>query len=173
MRRSVITVWAVWAALVTGLQVGCKTGRPPAHDMPTVRAADGFYMEFWLLGEDNLALIYRVNGLRALGFGGGADARNRNLSWAGELTGGQYDRLQELLEKDGWYAGNVTSTGEPPQRITRVQLRLAGQSRRYKLRGECAAAGPVRALLDNAARQRFEPELDRLPKAGERRRGGT
>ncbi len=168
MRRNVITVWAVCSVLATGLQVGCKTGRAPVHDLPTVRVADGFYMEYWLLGEDNLALIYRVNGLRALGFGGGADARNRNLNWAGKLTSGQYDRLQELLEQDGWYAGNVTSTGEPRQRITRVQLRWGGKSRRYKLRGECAAAGPVRALLDDAARRRFEPELERLPKAGDR-----
>ena len=157
-----------WAAtwLLAAVAAGCTTGRAPLDERPSVRFAEGFYLEVWILGEDNLAVLYRVNGARELGFGGGVDAFNRNLSWEGELTPGEYERLQELLGEHGWFDGTATSTGEPRKRVTRVRIRRNGRGWRDTLRGVCEDVEPVRQLLDQASRRRLQGDLDRLPEAG-------
>ncbi len=158
------TCAATW--LLAVVAAGCTTGRGPLDERPSVPFTEGFYLELWILGEDNLAVLYRVNGAHELGFGGGADAFNRKLSWEGELTPGEYERLQALLEEHGWFAGTATSTGEPRKRVTRVRVRRNGQGRRYTLRGVSEDADPVWQLLDQASRRRLKPDLDRLPEAG-------
>lgn len=156
-------------AVVLGIlaAAGCGRHEAPAFDAPQVSFAGDFYLELWILGEDNLAVIYRVNGDRVLGWGGGRDAVSRRVSWTGVLDPQRYDRLRVLLEQEGWLAGGVESSGAPRKRITRVSLRWDGRSRRYSLRGECPAVEPLAALLDEACRKRLEPELESLPQAGE------
>ncbi len=157
---------AVIAASVVAIVAGC-VGKSPGLDRPEVVFAEGFYLELWILGQDRYATLYRVNGARRLGFGGGPDAFNRRINWAGTLTDEQYAELQDLLERHGWFAGTVSSPGEPAERITRVQLRWPGGSRRFKVIGDSADIEPVRELLDGAARQRLRRDLDRLPEAGD------
>ncbi len=159
-RRAAVT----WLLAVLG---GCTGGQPPLDERPAVSFAEGFYLELWVIGEDNLAVLYRVNGERELGFGGGPDAFNRSLSWEGELTPDEYERLQQLLEEHGWFAGNATSTGDPRQRVTRARVRGKGKDRRYTLRGVCEDVQPILQLLDHASRRRLVRELDRLPVAGD------
>ncbi len=157
------------AALALAVCTGCSVpGSSPRVDRPEVFFADGFLLELRLRGLDNYAALYRVNGARRLGFGGGADASNRELSWTGSLSDEQYDRLQALLRQHGWFDGLVASTGEPPQRVARIELRWSGGRRRFKVTGHSPDVEPVRQLLDDAARRRFEPALENLPRPGER-----
>ena len=160
------TVTVIAAAVFWAIVAGCA-GKSPGLDRPEVVFADGFYLELWILGQDRYAVMYRVNGAHRLGFGGGADAFNRRISWVGTLTDEQYAELQVLLERHGWFAGTVSTQGEPHERITRVRLRWPGGSRRFKVTGDSADIDPVRELLDGVARQRLQRDLDRLPEAGD------
>lgn len=160
------TVAVIAAVVVCASGVGCA-GKAPGLDRPEVVFAEGFYLELWILGQDRYATLYRVNGARRLGFGGGADAFNRRINWVGVLTDEQYAELQDLLELHGWFAGTASSPGEPPERITRVRLQWPGGSRRFKVTGDSADIESVRELLDGAARQRLRRDLDRLPEAGD------
>ena len=162
--------WPVIAMAGLGLTVavnaGCA-GAGPKPRRPDVRIADGFWLELWILGEDNYAVLYRVNGAKALGFGGGAIAFNRELSWEGTLEQVEYDRLQELLRQHGWFDGTIDSTGEARQRVSRIRLRWPGGSRRVKVTGDSPDVEPVLQLLDRAARRRFDDDLEILPQPGE------
>ena len=157
------------AALALAVCTGCSVpGSSPRVDRPEVLFADGFLLELRLQGLDNYAALYRVNGARRLGFGGGVDASNRELSWTGSLSDEQYGRLQALLRQHGWFDGLAASTGEPRQRVAWIKLRWPGGRRRFKVTGNSPDVEPVRQLLDDAARRRLEPALENLPRPGER-----
>lgn len=164
-----MTMRLVLGVLVIALSAAGCAGSAPGADQPEVNIAGGFYLELWVLGEENYATLYRVNGARELGFGGGRDAFNRNINWVGELPETQYSELQGLLDRHGWFAGTVESTGIPKERISRIELTWPGGSRRFKVKGDSPGIEPVQRLLDDAARQRLRKDLDRLPQAGEER----
>ena len=157
---------ATVAAIAAAVVAGCA-GKAPNFDKLEVLSAEGFYLELWIHGQERYVTLYRVNGAHRIGFGGGADAFNQRISWVGTLTDEQYAELQDLLERHGWFAGNVSSQGEPPDRITRVQLQWPGGNRRFKVTGDSADIEPIRELLDAVALQRLHRDLDRLPEAGE------
>ncbi len=161
------TAAVIAAAFVTAMAAGCAGKSPSLR--PDVVIADGFYLELWILGQESYATLYRVNGSRKLGFGGGSDAFNRRISWVGTLTVEQYDELQDLLEQHGWFAGTVSTTGDPPERVTRVRLRWPNGSRQFKVKGDSQDIEPVRQMLSDAARQRLRRDLEQLPEAGEER----
>ncbi len=143
-------------ALAAVALCGCN-GAPPRFDDPAVRNRGGFYLELWVLGEENLAALYRVNGLGQIGFGGGVAARNYKLTWTGTITPEVLDELRGLLQGHGWFAGEVASVPEPRRRINRIELRWDGERRRMKVRGASPAVEPVRIFLDKASRSRLEP----------------
>lgn len=145
---------------------GCRGAGPSAKAVPTVNMAGGFYLELQILGRENFAVLYRVNGKRQLGFGGGLDAVNQTISWAGRLTEQEYSDLHEQLEINGWFAGTVTSTGQPPKRVTRFNLYWPGGHRRFKGKGESSQVEPVEALLSQASRRRLDKDLQLLPEPG-------
>jgi hypothetical protein len=154
----------IWLTLA--VVAGCDSpDRPPLWNRPVIEFTDGFYLELWILGEQNYAVIYRVNGQKRLGWGGGRDGVNRSLVWAGDMTDEQYDGLQGLLAEHGWFDKSITSSGEPKQRVTRITLRWRGGSRRYTLNGRSDDIEPVEALLKEVARQRLEIDLDTLPES--------
>jgi hypothetical protein len=159
---------ATVAVIAAALVAGCA-GKPPDFDKLEILSAEGFYLELWIHGQERYVTLYRVNGAHRIGFGGGADAFNKNISWVGTLTDDQYAELQRLLELHGWFAGTVSKNGEPPERVTRVQLQWPGGSRRFKVTGHNADIEPIRKLLDGVARQRLHRDLNRLPEAGEER----
>lgn len=163
MRRRAATTLLV---LILG---GCATGSAPDLERPTVTIADGFFLELWVQGEGNYAVLYRVNGARRLGYGGGLDAINRQLSWTGELTPEELDRLDELLEEHGWYEGKVESTGKPPKHVSRINLRSPRGHRRFKVKGRSSDVTPIEKLLEEASMRRLKRDLDVLPEAGEQR----
>jgi hypothetical protein len=152
---------AAWAALAA-VTAGC--GTDPAS---TTR---GLSLEVWLRGEQNLAILYRVETDGTIGFGGGVDGRSRRVTWSGPLTDEEIDRLWALLRANGWFSGNVkaASTGEPRQREYRIRLRWPEGNRRYKIRGANPRVAPVEALLNEASRRRLGTELERLPRPGGR-----
>ncbi len=132
----------LWAAAVA--PAACA-GSAPVRTRPKVSIAGGFFLELLIRGADNYAVIYRVNGDRKLGFGGGADAVNR--------------RLRNLLDRHGWFDGAIEETGEPPQRRTRIHLRGPDGSRRHRIRGRNPGVDAVADLLDHASRRRLEREI--------------
>ena len=163
--RTMAVVVTLALAVVTGCSI---PGSSPRVDRPEVHLADGFLLELKLQGLDNYAALYRVNGARRLGFGGGAAATKSQLSWTGSLSLEQYDRLQALLRQHGWFDADVASTGEPPQQVARIALRWPGGRRRFKVTGFSLDVEPVRQLLDDAARSRFQPALENLLQPDER-----
>ena len=146
---------------------GCK-GSAPTTGVPDVMMADGFYLELSVRNEENYAVFYKVNGAQRLGFGGGRDAMNRQLSWIGALTNEEFERLFELLERNGWFAGTVESTGEPRKNVARATLVWKGGRKRFKRTGRSAQIEPVEKLLADAARRRLDRDLEALPAAGPR-----
>lgn len=159
---------ATLAVIAAAVVAGCA-GKAPDFDKLEVLSAEGFYLELWIHGQEQYVTLYRVNGEHRIGFGGGAEAFNKRISWVGTITDEQYAELQDLLERHGWFAGTVSTQGDPPERVTRVQLRWPGGSRRFKVTGDNTDIEPIRKLLDAAARQRLHRDLNRLPEAGEER----
>ncbi len=132
----------------------------------------GFKLELRVHGEANLAVLYRVSEDGTIGYGGGADARNRTITWTGQMTPGEIDELRALLQKHGWFRGAPRSTGEPRKRVSRIKLSHDGRRHSYKVRGRSPDITPVEELLDRVARRRFERFLESLPKAPTRPREG-
>ncbi len=128
----------------------------------------GLKLELLVHGEANLAVLYRVSEDGMIGYGGGADARNRTITWTGQMTAGEIDELRALLHQHGWFGGAPRSTGEPKERVSRIKLSHAGRSHSYKVRGRSPDVTPIEQLLDRVARRRFERFLESLPKAGTR-----
>ncbi len=126
----------------------------------------GIKLELLVHGEANLAVLYRVSEDGMIGYGGGADARNRTITWTGQMTPGEIDELRALLQQHGWFDGAPRSTGEPQERVSRIKLSHAGRSNSYKVRGRIPDVTPIEQLLDRVARRRFERFLESLPKAG-------
>jgi hypothetical protein len=145
--------------LVAAVLAGC-VGRPGLD--PGSRT-QGVELDLWLRGEENLAIYYEVAQEGTIGFGGGADGRQRRISWTGPLTDDEIERLRELLQRDGWYTGDVVATGEPRKREVRIHLCWPGGGKRYKLRGESPDIAPVLDLLEEASRRRLEGTLRELP----------
>lgn len=164
MKLLTVAVTAALAAVCAGCSM---PGSSPRVDRPEVLFADGFLLELRLQGVDNYAVLYRVNGAGRLGFGGGAAATSSRLTWTGSLSPEQYDRLQALLRQHGWFDGLVASTGEPRRQVARIALRWPGGRRRFTVTGDSPDVEPVRQLLDDAARQRFQPVLESRPRPGE------
>ena len=115
-------------------------------------------------------MLYRVSADGTIGYGGGADARNRTITWTGQMTPGEIDELRALLQQHGWFRGAPRSTGEPKERVSRIKLSHAGRSHSYKVRGRSPDVTPVEKLLDRVARRRLERFLESLPKAETRPR---
>ncbi len=132
----------------------------------------GIKLELRVHGEANLAVLYRVSEDGTIGYGGGADARNRTITWTGQMTPGEIDELRALLQKHGWFRGAPRSTGEPRKRVSRIKLSHDGRRHSYKVRGRSPDITPVEELLDRVARRRFERFLESLPKAPTRPREG-
>ncbi len=130
----------------------------------------GIKLELLVQGEANLAVLYRVSEDGTIGYGGGADARNRTITWTGQMTPGEIDELRALLQQHGWFRGAPRSTGEPQERVSRIKLSHAGRSHSYKVRGSSPEVTPIEQLLDRVARRRFERFLESLPKAATRPR---
>ncbi len=153
---------APWLALAAAAQVACH-GAPPAAAPQEIYYEGGLYLEVKTVGEANLAVLYRANGRRQIGFGGGMDAFEGRLSWVGELTEAEMERLVALLEQHGWYAGGVTGTGAPKETVTRVDLRWKDGHRRFKVRGRSDDVEPIESLLAEVSRRRLLGELEALP----------
>lgn len=104
-------------------------------------------------------------------FAGGRDAISRREGWVGQLTPEQATELRSILDRDGWFAGTVTSSGEPRSRIFRVTI-LGGPDgrRRYDLRGASPEAVRLETFLEGVSRDRFGDFMQRLPEAGDRPR---
>ena len=149
-------------AAATGLAACSLGGGDPGS------ATGGLALELRLRGEGNLAALYRVEPDGTIGFGGGADARNRRTTWTGTMTPGEIAELRELLEKHGWFEGGPASTGDPPQRVCHIKLTWPQGRRHYKVKGASADVTAVYELLDRVARRRLDPVLEMLPKASTR-----
>ncbi|MHC4209819.1 MAG: hypothetical protein ACYTE6_06830 [Planctomycetota bacterium] len=169
MRRRGAWVWPVGTVLAA-VMAGCSvlSGADPAS------ATRGLSLELWLRGEENLAVLYRVEPAGTIGFGGGADARNQRITWTGPLTAEEIDRLWALLQEHGWFSGDLkaASTGEPRQRQYRIRMRWPGGSKRYKFRGENPQVTPVETLLGQASRRRLGGFLETFPRPGAQKGSG-
>jgi hypothetical protein len=131
-------------------------------------------MEVWLRGQENFMVLYRVDTDGTIAFGGGADARNRNVTWTGTLTGDEIDRLWALLEQHGWLSGDVkaASTGKPKDIEARIKVWWPGGSKHYRLRGENPQVTPVAEVLGEASRRRLGGDLQTLPRPSRESPGG-
>ena len=141
------------AALLLG---GCQGGDSAAT------VTGGLSLEMHVVGEQNLSVFYRVDENGMLGFGGGVDARERNVSWTGPMTEEEIERLRELVREHGWYDRKPTSTGEPEQRVYRIAFRSPEGSRRFTVRGASPDITPIENLLSDVSRGRLHPFLDSL-----------
>lgn len=161
------TLFAVAGLLLVLCSCSVRGGRVAAGGPGAVEgrsATGGLKLELLVHGEANLAVLYRVSRDGTIGYGGGADARNRTITWTGQMTPGEIDELHALLQQHGWFDGAPRSTGEPQERVSRIKLRHAGRSYSYKVRGISPDVTPIEQLLDRVARRRFERFLESLPK---------
>ena len=147
--------------LAAAALAGCA-GAPPRLEEPTVQITRDFYVELWVVGEENLAALYRVNQLGQIGFGGGTKARDHVITWVGTISPEQLQQLQALVQEHGWCTEKIPSVPEPRQRVNRIQMQCQGHYRRMTVRGASPDVEPLRAFLDRAARERLEPQMKAL-----------
>jgi hypothetical protein len=169
MKRSVARA-ALLLAAVLAWSGGCSS--PPGADPDSVTR--GLSLEMYAWGEGNFAVFYRVGTNGTLGFGGGVDARVRNVSWTGPLTTDEIDRLWVLLQEHGWFSGavNDATEGDPKERQYRIKVRWPEGGKRYRIKGPNPEVAPVEMLLDTAARRRIDRFLETLPEPSRISGGG-
>jgi hypothetical protein len=139
---------------------GCSAPSRADPDSPT----RGLSLEMEMRGEGNLAVLYRVETDGTIGFGGGADAVQREITWTGPLAAEEIERLWVLLEEHGWLSGDLRTTGEQKRPEYRIRLRWPSGSRRFKVRGANPGVTPVEELLEQAARRRLQGFLGTFPR---------
>jgi len=125
----------------------------------------GLSVDVRVTGEGNLAVRYVVATDGTIGFAGGHRAQvGGSLSWQGELSDEEISALQELLERDGWWARQPTGSAESPARRTRIKLGNDSSRLTYTVRGVDPTVERLVEALDRIARQRLDPILESLPK---------
>lgn len=112
----------------------------------------------------NVRALYIVEKDGSLSFGGGQSAWLERTTWTGPMTDAEITELFGLIEAYGWY-------DEPPgprkgDAMPVYDIRLTGPEGRAKYRvvGPGLGTEEVETLLATAARRRFDPLLQSLPK---------
>lgn len=165
-RREVIRGCALAAVISLGAASGCESlGASRREASPT----GGTSLSLDIRKPDQqIYELYRVTDRGQIEFGGGMAAFNGSTTWTGTLSEQEIERFLVLLAESGWCERKPESD---PTSNTRVQVEAvcASGRRTFSVRGEPESVQRMRAFLDHIARRRFEPELDRLPEATERR----
>ena len=112
--------------------------------------------------------LYRVTRRGEIEFGGGMNAFNDTTTWRGSMTEEQIARFLGLLDEIGWCESGPESDPASSVRV-RIELRCTERRRTISIRGTPESVVRMRNLLDPIARERFGPDLDRLPEASDRR----
>ncbi len=154
----------LWAVIAVGLLTGCSFHGAADPLSPT----GGIAMEMQVAGEGNLAALYRVQPDGKIQFGGGAEARNRRITWTGQMTAREIQQLRELLEQYGWFdtAPTFPRRDMPkPKRSYRLTLSWPGGRWHRRVRGASPQVTEIHDLLEQIARRRLEGHriLEALP----------
>ncbi len=80
------------------------------------------------------------------------------------MTAEEIQQLRDLIAQHGWYDAGPTSTGRPPGRSYRIQLRWPQGRRTFRVIGRSLDVTPIEQLLAQAAGRRHEAFLESLPK---------
>lgn len=160
--RVVMIAWFWFAA---GSLVGCQNTTLAAGS--STSPTGGIALEMYTRGANHEAVYYRIHPDGRLGFAGGFPAHDRVPQWEGDMRAEEIDRLRTLLERDGWWRGEITASGQPTTRRWEIQVVRPENGHRYVLIGEDARLDRLRSFLELVASRRLEPFLETLPKAGD------
>ena len=158
IRRLMRTVCVMLAATLGAF--GCAGGSRVDPQSPT----GGLSLKMLVLTQDNAAAMYRVEPDGTIHFGGGLDARQEKTTWSGPMTAQEIQHLRDLIAQHGWYDAGPASTGRPPGRSYRIQLRWPQGRRTFRIIGRSLDVTPIERLLAHAAGRRHDAFLDTLPK---------
>lgn len=156
--RLMLTVCVTLTATLAPL--GCAGGSRVNPQSPT----GGLSLKMLVLTQDNAAAMYRVEPDGTIHFGGGLDARQEKTTWSGPMTREEIQQLRDLIAQHGWYDAGPASTGRPPGRSYRIQLRWPQGRQTFRVIGRSLDVTPIEQLLAQAAGRRHEAFLETLPK---------
>ncbi|MCH8153460.1 MAG: hypothetical protein IH830_13935 [Planctomycetes bacterium] len=130
----------------------------------------GIALEMLVRGEGHLAALYRVQPDGTIGFGGGTDARNRRVTWTGQMTAQEIEQLRSLLQQHGWFHAvpSSTSSAADAKRSYRIKLSWPQGRWRRHITGISPHITPLHDLLEQIARRRLEEDdaIKALPQPG-------
>jgi len=151
-------------ALVILLSVALLTGCAAMTSLPKPENPDEFALRVKAFRPNNAIALYIIEPDGALRFAGGRQALTDQTTWTGELTDEQARQLRSHLQQRNWFQTPPKSTKKDESYRTIIALRRINAQRKFTVYGENQAVQPILDVLEQAARRRHEPYLQRLPK---------
>ena len=145
--------------------VGCGT----SSSLRGVDASrtNGWTIQLQRISGDGSSVWYELLEDGTLRYAGGLAALQQQPSWSGEMTDEEIADVMQLLERLDWMDEAPVSSDEPADLHRRIILSGPPGRRRFTLRGADAEAAELESILEQAARRRNDPFLERLPKASQ------
>lgn len=149
----------------TCLQVGCSGTGTGGHGAAYGGSrTSGTSLDFMVHGPAGEQVRYVLDEDGNLSFSGGRDVTLDKVSWKGELSDEEIQKLLEVIERVGWYQGEPASLAETDEYVYTIELESPQRSASWTVTGDSPEVRPVYVVLDQVSRKRFDSYLDRLPK---------
>jgi hypothetical protein len=163
MRTALLSAALLFITMVQITLAGCAG---TATTENARQLAGGLALDLLVERTDGSRAFYRVFPDGTLGYGGGADARSRRITWTGTMTEQQVEHLARLVDEHGWHMREPKDGPNPDEVVFRIDLRTAEGRFRYRVRGDSPAILPVYNHLREIALLRFEHVIETLPRPG-------
>lgn len=160
--RASVAPWVLVMGLALGLS-GCQAASHSDHGAQPLKPRLELTLSMHDETADELFEIHRDGTFR---FGGGMDARLGHTSWSTRLDDADRQRLADLIDRHGWIAGNLKSTGSPESLRYRISIRTDRGSARHSLKGHHPDVEPIYQELRKISLRRLDADLQRLPEPG-------
>lgn len=163
-------------AAVMGLQlpvlllVGACAHAPlaPVADGASPTGGVGLTLWYGILSSGQYQ-YFQVTPAGGLSYGGGMAAFNRKVEWTGTLDAQQGKQVRAIIDDAGWMTAPNPAhrNGESP--VAEFVLIAGDGQRRFTITGEDPKVQELVTCLQQAAEQRFDSYMQRLPEAGPQR----
>lgn len=164
-------VLASLAALLPCGAAGCATS---SKDDRSVTGGRTLELRHWIPAEQKCE-YYSIDRNGVFGAAGGRAAEAKEVTWSTMLTAAQLAEFLDPPSESAWWdeveaEAKFTEARAGSERRPRTELEFKGpnQSRRLDARGRVPQLETMLEAMRKVAMGRFVPELDALPRAGER-----
>ena len=166
-----LSVLVLLAASLFGATVGCAS---VSKDDRSVTGGRSLELRHWIPAEQKCE-YYSIDRNGVFGAAGGRAAEFKEVTWTTTLTAEQLAEFLDPPSENAWWdqveaQAKFTEEEAGSEQRPRTELEFKGpnQNRRLNARGRVPQLESMLEAMRKIAMGRFAPELDALPRAGER-----